>query len=198
MDGIDGLAGVEAVSVGGVGLLLLGVAGASPNTGLPLVAVALAASSAGFLIWNWPPARIFLGDVGSGFLGYAFAILALAASGTTSIPLTAWVVLGGVFAVDATLTLLRRMLRGERWFAPHRLHAYQRASRYFKSHKRVTAAALWMNLALAVFGVVMTARPMYALPTLLAALVCLLAVYLWVERRSPMFDGDVPRVSSRA
>jgi Fuc2NAc and GlcNAc transferase len=128
-----------------------------------------------------------MGDVGSGFLGYAFAVLALTASRTTSTPLLAWLVLGGVFVVDATLTLLRRMMRGERWFAAHRLHAYQRASRYLESHRAVTLAAAAMNVGLAVCAVVVVLTPKLALVAAAIAVMALLATYVWVERRSPMF-----------
>src|SRR3990172_11522366 len=83
MDGIDGLAAGEAVGVGLVGGVLLAAAGA---TGLSLVALALAAAAGGFLVFNWPPAKIFMGDVGSGLLGYGFGVLALASERAGAVP----------------------------------------------------------------------------------------------------------------
>lgn len=140
MDGIDGLAASEcaAVALGGCALVL--AAGARP--GAPLV---LAAACAGFLVWNWPPARIFMGDAGSGFLGFTLAALSLE-SGTRSLDLFwGWVILAGVFVADATLTLLRRMLRRERFYEAHRSHAYQHAAAGF-GHRRVTLAVLSINV----------------------------------------------------
>jgi Fuc2NAc and GlcNAc transferase len=191
MDGIDGIAGVEAVSIGTVGWALLVIRGMSASAPLPLAALSLAAASAGFLVWNWPPARIFMGDVGSGFLGYAFAMLALSAAETARTPLAAWIVLGGVFAVDATFTLFRRMMRGERWFAAHRSHAYQRASRHFQSHRAVTVVVLTINLVLGAFGAIIVANPATTAMAVAMALILLVTTYLFVERQHPMFDADL-------
>jgi Fuc2NAc and GlcNAc transferase len=143
MDGIDGLAGTEAVFVTFSGALL---ATASPVPGVAPAAVAIGAASAGFLVWNWPPAKIFMGDVGSGYLGYAIAVLALAAARTDPSALSAWFVLGGAFFVDATLTLARRVVRGQRVQEAHRSHAYQRLARRWRSHGAVTVAVAMINV----------------------------------------------------
>ena len=113
MDGIDGLAASEAIMTAGVaGILIL--TGGQP--GLAVIIWTLAAATAGFLIWNWAPARIFMGDVGSGFLGYTFAILAVFTENQGSLPLLVWITLLALFIVDATATLLRRIGLGERWY----------------------------------------------------------------------------------
>ncbi|MDQ6959827.1 MAG: hypothetical protein Q9M27_02270, partial [Mariprofundaceae bacterium] len=143
MDGIDGLAGGEAVTVAVGGAILLGLGGAMD---LALVALLLAAASGGFLIWNWPPARIFMGDVGSGFLGYVFAIIALASEKAGAVPAIVWVVLLAIFIFDATYTLMWRVLNGERWYAAHRSHAYQRLVQGGWSHLRVTNTLLCINI----------------------------------------------------
>jgi Fuc2NAc and GlcNAc transferase len=137
MDGIDGLAGVEAVTVG-VAAASLSFAVAPQSTAwlLPLL---LAAAVAGFLFWNLPPARIFMGDVGSGFLGVCLAILALESLALRPSVFWAWTILLGVFVVDATFTLLRRMARGRAFYEAHRSHAYQHAARRF-GHRAVTLA----------------------------------------------------------
>ena len=143
MDGIDGIAGIEAITVaGGAALLLLYAGHAAAAAPLALVA----AATAGFLIWNWPPAKIFMGDVGSAFLGFIFGAFALATSGATPLNLWVWAILLAVFITDATVTLLRRLLRGERWYEAHRSHAYQRLSRRFQSHRKVTVAVGLINL----------------------------------------------------
>jgi len=144
MDGIDGIAAGEAVFIGCAGAL----AGLTVGSVGEVTAAAgvLALASAGFLCWNWPPAKVFLGDVGSGYLGYVIAVLALAAARTNPVALWVWLILGGVFFVDATVTLIRRLLRGERVFEAHRSHAYQWLARRWGSHGKVTVAFLLVNL----------------------------------------------------
>lgn len=144
MDGIDGIASVESVCVCLGGALLYVLLGAA---NLALVPVLLAASVAGFLCWNFPPARIFMGDAGSGFLGLVLAVLSLQAAWFKSDLLWSWIILLGVFVVDATFTLLRRLLRGDKVYEAHRSHAYQYASRQFAGHRPVTLSVLLINLA---------------------------------------------------
>jgi Fuc2NAc and GlcNAc transferase len=143
MDGIDGIAAVEMICVA-IGALLAAKAAGAPLPPAPLLGVAAAA--AGYLVWNWPPARIFMGDVGSGYLGYLVGIFTLATC--TDGPLNAWVwlILFGVFAVDATYTVSVRLLRRETLSEAHRNHAYQKAARRFGGHRPVTLAVLAINL----------------------------------------------------
>lgn len=137
MDGIDGIAGGQAVFVSVAGAALLFVQG---GDAWPLLV--LGAASAGFLLLNWPPARIFMGDAGSGFLGFAIGTIALHATtqGLTSV--WPWVILMGVFIVDSTVTLLRRAMQGMAITSPHRTHAYQWASRRYGQHRIVTIGVL--------------------------------------------------------
>ncbi len=145
MDGIDGIAGVEALCVClGAALLLLAVP--AENAGHVWVLLALACAVAGFLFWNFPPARIFMGDAGSGFLGIILGILSLQAAWVSPQGLWCWGILLGVFVVDATFTLLRRLLRGEPVYQAHRSHAYQYAARHFGHHLPVTLAVVAINL----------------------------------------------------
>ncbi|HZU89906.1 MAG TPA: glycosyltransferase family 4 protein [Stellaceae bacterium] len=147
MDGIDGLAGSEAAAIGG-GLALYAGIGAGVDPGLAALGAALLGAAAGFLVWNWSPARIFLGDVGSVTLGYGlgFVLLDLARSGHWQIAL----ILPLYFLADATVTLVRRLLRGERIWLAHRQHFYQRAVQRGLSHaavvRRVAAADLLLIL----------------------------------------------------
>lgn len=171
MDGIDGLAGTEAITVAGTAALLIGGirVGLLPNPGMigtapgaasiALVSSLLVPASAGFLVWNWPPARIFMGDVGSGFLGFTFGVLAVASENSGALPLLVWMLLLGVFVVDATATLLRRIWRRERWTEAHRTHAYQLAVQAGHTHKQVTAAVLGINIALAAAAAVACVWP---------------------------------------
>ena len=143
MDGIDGIASLEAiaVSLGGAFVWWL----TQPQGDWPL-AIAFAACVAGFLVWNFPPARIFMGDAGSGFLGCMVATLALWSSHTAPHLFWSWFILGGCFMVDATTTLVRRVARGERFSEAHRSHAYQYAARRHGSHKRVSVAYMLVTL----------------------------------------------------
>ena len=186
MDGIDGLAGAEAASVGIIAGVLLMMGG---RNDLGLVAFIVAAAATGFLGWNWPPARIFMGDVGSGFLGFIFGALALFAGRSGALPLALALMLAGVFALDATVTLLRRMARGEHWYQAHRSHAYQRLVQAGARHAQVTTGVLAVNLVLgALAWLAQSGRiPMQA--AVLAGIVVLTVLYLAIERRRPMFPG---------
>ena len=140
MDGIDGLAGTEALFFALAGLLLL------PTEAGALLLAALGAASTGFLILNWPPAKIFMGDVASGLIGYVFAVIALYESQVAAAPIWPWVIVIGIFLVDATVTLMRRIAQGAKPWEAHRSHAYQWAARRFQSHQKVTLGVLALNL----------------------------------------------------
>lgn len=144
MDGIDGIAGVEAVTVTVSAAALAWLVGASLS--LVVVPLLLAVAVAGFLFWNFPPARIFMGDAGSGFLGLTLGVLSLQAAQEQPVLIWSWGILLGVFIVDATMTLIRRLLRGHKPYEAHRSHAYQYASRCFGAHRPVTLAVLGVNV----------------------------------------------------
>jgi Fuc2NAc and GlcNAc transferase len=144
MDGIDGLAATEAVSVSGLGAFLLW------RNGLPdyaQVSWMLAAGSLGFLVWNWPPARVFMGDAGSCFLGFSLGVLGLFSSKANMSVIWLWLILLAVFVADSTVTLLRRVLSRTRWYEAHRNHAYQHAAQTCGSHAKVTLAVAGINIA---------------------------------------------------
>jgi UDP-N-acetylmuramyl pentapeptide phosphotransferase/UDP-N-acetylglucosamine-1-phosphate transferase len=141
MDGIDGIAASEAAAIG-LGLVLVAGIGAGRDAAVAAPAMALAAAALGFLVWNWAPARIFMGDVGSVPLGYGlgYLLLEMARRGWWKAAL----ILPAYFLADATLTLLRRLVRGERVWQAHREHFYQRATQRGLGHaavvRRVVAA----------------------------------------------------------
>jgi len=142
MDGIDGIAGSEAVFVSLGAALLMWQAGTDT---LATISLLLAASTTGFLIVNWPPAKIFMGDVGSGFLGIMLGILVLASMLEDAVSFYSWLILLGVFVTDASITLLRRVFSGERWYRAHCNHAYQAAARIW-GHRKVTIAVWVINI----------------------------------------------------
>lgn len=143
MDGIDGIAGVEAVTVCGGAAMLWALSGSSGHWVLPVL---LSACCLGFLFWNFPPARIFMGDAGSGFLGLMIAAFALWAGSERPVLFWSWMILYGCFMVDATTTLIRRVRRGEKFHVAHRSHAYQYAARRCGSHRTVTLAVGAINV----------------------------------------------------
>ena len=144
MDGTDGIAAVEAVTVAALaGNVCVSAGGAASGHVFWLLGSAVA----GFLVWNWPPARIFMGDAGSGFLGFAFAALTLMSVVENARLLWPCAILLSVFTADATTTLLRRMLKGERWFEPHRSHAYQKLSRRV-GHRPIAIGVGLLNILL--------------------------------------------------
>jgi UDP-N-acetylmuramyl pentapeptide phosphotransferase/UDP-N-acetylglucosamine-1-phosphate transferase len=145
MDGIDGLASSEAAAVGG-GLLLFATIGVGEDPAAAVYAACLVGAAIGFLWWNWSPARIFLGDVGSVPLGYlsGFLLLGVAVRGHWKIAL----ILPLYFLADATITLLRRLLRGERVWQAHRQHFYQQAVRDGLGHGAVVKRVIVADLLL--------------------------------------------------
>ncbi len=147
MDGIDGLAASQAVfmALGAAALTLLGTPGLIAHPGVWWL-IALAAASLGFLCLNWPPAKIFMGDAGSTYLGFIIAILALLTITWGWLTIWQWAILGAPFVTDATVTLLRRALQRERIVEAHRRHAYQALSRRWSSHRWVTLLLIAMDL----------------------------------------------------
>lgn len=142
MDGIDGIAASEGVFVSFVaGSLLF-----THSAGLSLLCFGLGFMLLGFLYWNWSPAKIFMGDVGSGFLGYCFAIFMWATASMHQLSLLSWWILLAVFLVDATVTLLKRMSQGKKWYQSHREHFYQQLTQRGLSHARVTTYMMLVNI----------------------------------------------------
>ena len=136
MDGIDGIAGLQAM------YMLLAGAGLALQSNALLVGhpvwmltVCIASGTAGFLLFNWPPARIFMGDVGSTWLAFTLFALATLSVAQGWVNLAVWIVLAAVFVTDATVTLLVRMARGDRWYEAHNCHVYQRLARQWSSDR---------------------------------------------------------------
>ncbi|KTD00643.1 alpha-N-acetylglucosaminyltransferase [Legionella geestiana] len=141
MDGIDGIAAVETITIALSGSLLFALSHHADGAMMPLF---LVASVLGFLCWNFPRARIFMGDAGSGFLGLTLGLLTLLAGHTAPELFWGWLIFAGVFVVDATTTLLVRLFRRRNVFDAHRTHAYQHAARQ-SSHQSVVALVFILN-----------------------------------------------------
>jgi Fuc2NAc and GlcNAc transferase len=147
MDGIDGIAGSQAIFMCCAAALLMVLRNPDAASGVPFwMLLAIAAATAGFLVLNWPPARIFMGDAGSTYLGFVIVFLGLVTLASGSLSLAQWSILTAAFVTDATVTLVHRLMRRERVFDAHRQHAYQHQARRWKSHRRVTLGFIAINL----------------------------------------------------
>lgn len=183
MDGIDGIAGVEALFVMGGGAFFLFMTGAHE---LAWLAVLLCGAVSGFLWWNWPDSRLFMGDVGSASLG--FLVIAFALVGQSyGIPLTVWLILYGIFVFDATVTLIRRLLAGERWYEAHQSHAYQRLCQLGWGHRKVLLGVVLLNTCLFTLAAIGYFYPTLLWVCSLLTLALLTTAYLFLEYRRPMF-----------
>lgn len=138
LDGINGYAGSEAVFLSFAAFLIFS----------DLHFIVLAVSVLGFLYWNWNKAKIFMGDVGSTLLGYNVAVFTIYYSNQDSSNLWIWIILFGLFWFDATLTLLRRKLNGEKLSQAHKKHAYQRLTQSGWAHDRVVIFSILVNALL--------------------------------------------------
>jgi Fuc2NAc and GlcNAc transferase len=142
MDGSDGLAAIQAISAGIMGAVYLFDVNES---GLALFTLLLVAANTGFLLWNWPPARIFMGDVGSCLLGFVFGVIIVDTFINETLSLSVWLILLSIFICDASLTLTARFLSGKQWYRAHREHAYQRFIQMNKSHKQLLFYIILIN-----------------------------------------------------
>ena len=166
MDGLDGLVG---------GCMAIAIAASSPVLNAPWSLMALVGSLVGFLFWNWSPAKVFMGDVGSTFLGAVFAGLVLQASSwpeAFGLLLIATPLLG-----DACLCVPRRLMAGQRVFQAHRLHLFQRLQQSGWPHARVSI------LYIAATGVLALSMLAGGWPWVLSLAVVELLVGMWLDRR---------------
>jgi len=174
MDGIDGIAGLEGVTT----CLIAGaLAFLTGDRQLASLAFSLGGASLGFLVWNWPPAKIFMGDVGSNFLGYSIAVLAISSEERGGPSLMTWIVLLGVFVVDGAATLARRLCMRKSPRVAHRTHAYQGAVQKGYSHARVALAVLCLNICLGAVAAIGSRLPVAGLALGLGAFLVLLALH---------------------
>ena len=188
MDGIDGLAGAETVSIcAGLFAIVAVLGGDTGSAGAALAETALVtgAATVGFLALNWHPARVFMGDVGAIALGYLLGwfLVTIAAWGYW----VAAMVLPGYYLADATITIVRRALAGEAVWRPHAKHFYQRAVQRGLSHARVTRFVLAGNLFLVVLAVLSTQVMTWTGDVLcLAGAAAIVAVMLtWLAKATP-------------
>lgn len=155
MDGIDGLAGTQSIFMLGAAAALT-VTGSPDAVSHPLFALMMTLIFAvlGFLIFNWSPAKIFMGDTGSTWLAFIIFALAILTVRSGWMNFGSWLILGAVFVTDTSLTLMTRIKLGEQWYSAHRSHAYQRHSSNLQvigfsrihAHRQVTLRIAAINL----------------------------------------------------
>jgi Fuc2NAc and GlcNAc transferase len=119
---------------------------------MAIICIAVAGASVGFMRWNWSPAKIFMGDVGSLALGAFFAIIAIIGTTRLDIPFLAFLILYAVYLADSGVTLLHRIIKKEKWWQAHRSHFYQRAVQSGFSHAQVSLSVMALNIIFAVLA----------------------------------------------
>lgn len=184
MDGLDGFSAVEAVFVFGIGGWLFWH---QAILDLAFANWSLVACVLGFLIWNWPKAKVFMGDVGSYALGFCVAAFAVIAAQRDQISPVLWLILYGVFVFDATITLFRRLWHKENITQAHCLHAYQRLYQAGVCNRKILMGLIVLNSVLGGLVVWIYLRPPYIWAGFCLALIILAAVYGAIERINPMW-----------
>jgi len=144
MDGIDGMAVSSAVFVSGAITLVMLLTNSKSE--IIIVPVLLLTTTSTFIVFNWPPASIFMGDSGSVFLGYIFGSLILLTVKSGDISIWTWLIVLGYFFADTTVTQLMRIILVKKWYLPHRSHAYQNLARITGSHLKVTGGVVLYNI----------------------------------------------------
>lgn len=186
MDGINGIASVEAITT----LMSMSVIYFIFNLQLNIeILWLLSACAFGFLLWNFPKAKIFMGDACSGFLGLTLGILALIALKENLALFCAWIICLGVFIVDATFTLIRRVSSGYKMYDAHRSHSYQILSRKWGSHTPVTLAVAAINLLWLLPIAYLTASQSFAYPELAVSIAYLPLIWFAVQLKAGNADA---------
>lgn len=175
MDGVDGFASLQAIFICLVMFFLSG----------SIVNILLIACISGFLYWNWPRAKIFMGDVGSTQLGFILVVLGIYFHNIYSLSILNWIMLSSPFWFDATLTLYRRWRNGENLSQAHRKHAYQRIVQYGFSHMKVNLWLLFINLFVIVMILIYREIKFLQAPLFLLTLLFFYIITKHVDRRVP-------------
>lgn len=186
IDGIDGLASSGAVSI--CALLAVSIYMTNGSLSLLILCCILGVSCFGFLVFNWPPASIFMGDSGSIFLGYCFGILILKSTMSGEVPFLNWLILFGYFAGDTIITNLVRMLTVKKWYGAHRSHAYQNLARIYGSHFWVTFGILMYHFVWLLPLIILVS--LYPSLAIIAAGLALFPSMLLALKFGPLLSSD--------
>jgi UDP-N-acetylmuramyl pentapeptide phosphotransferase/UDP-N-acetylglucosamine-1-phosphate transferase len=175
MDGVDGFASLEAITVCLVMFFLSG----------SIINLILLACISGFLFWNWPKAKIFMGDVGSTQLGFILVVLGIYFHNTFQFSILNWIMLTSPFWFDATLTLFRRWRNGEKLGEAHRKHAYQRIVRGGFSHLKVNISLLIINLFVVIMILIYREIKFLQAPLFILTLAFFYLITRQIDRKVP-------------
>jgi len=179
LDGIDGFASLEAVTIAAVMLIF------SSN----FINLVLIGSVAGFLYWNWPKAKIFMGDIGSTQLGFILVILGIYFHNQTQFDIIHWIMLTSLFWFDATLTLFRRWKNKEKLSVAHRKHVYQRAVQSGLSHKSTILISFAINLGIIGLVVVSERFDYLIIPSFVINIIILYGITRMVDKKVPFINN---------
>lgn len=175
MDGVDGFASLEAIIIC---LLMFFLSGS-------IVDLLLIACISGFLFWNWPKAKIFMGDVGSTQLGFILVVLGIYAHNTYQFSILNWIMISSPFWFDATLTLFRRWRYGEKLSEAHKKHAYQRIVQAGFSHLKVNMYLIVLNAFVVVMILIYREIKFMQIPLFLITLLFFYFITKQVDRKVP-------------
>lgn len=173
LDGIDGYASIEAICMAGIIFLFTG----------STLSLVLIASVAGFLFWNWPKAKIFMGDVGSTQLGLILIILGIYLNNENQFNLAHWIILASPFWFDATYTLFRRWKNHEKLSQAHKKHAYQRIVQSGFTHLQTNMVLIALNIVIAIIILIIRKFSYLTIPSFLFLIILLCLVTRLVDRR---------------
>ena len=186
MDGTDGMAASGTIFICAVIAVILFFI--QDETEIGLVAGVLALSCFAFLLFNWPMAKIFMGDAGSVFIGYVFGVFIIYTMMLGYISIWTWIIVFGYFGIDTTLTLILRLIHIKKWYGAHRSHAYQNLARIWDSHSKILYLVICFHLLwLLPLAILSVAYNQYQ------ELVCLLAIsptILWTLKYGPYLSND--------
>lgn len=181
MDGVDGMATSGTIYVTAAAALILAING---DLALALLSAMLCAAAAGFAYFNWPPARVFLGDAGSSYFSYTIAALILGSLWSDGMSLWTWLILLGYFVVDTTVTLFIRLFTVKKWYHAHRSHAYQNLARLWGDHLKVVRLVLLIEL-LWLLPLAMLSVWNHAIAPIIAA-IAFLPIIVFAIRNGPL------------
>jgi len=187
MDGLDGFCALQAIFLLSAYAYFFGLHDALMYQYFCSI---LIFSLLGFLIFNFPPAKLFMGDVGSATLGLITFALALLAQQKLEIPILYWFMLNGLFLFDATLTLIRRIKNREKWSDPHRKHAYQRIKRYGIHSHMILLGQMLINVSFLILVLLAQMHLFHLSLLLFVQLGFTLIIYLLIEKKFPMFKAE--------
>lgn len=185
MDGMDGFCALQALFLCAAYALLFYVHHDIIYQDFCLI---LISNLIGFLIFNFPPAKVFMGDVGSASLGLITFVIAIIAQQKYQIPILYWFILNGLFLFDATVTLLRRIFNKEKWSAAHRKHAYQRLKQFGVSTRMILLGQIMLNAIFFVFVMLLDTESINLNGVLFFQITLMLVIYFLIEKNFPMYN----------